>query len=24
VYKAEEMARAWFAHGGVGYVIRRP
>ena len=23
VYKAEELARAWFDHGGVGYVIRR-
>lgn len=24
VYKADELARAWFDHGGVGYVIRRP
>ena len=24
VYRAEELARAWFDHGGVGYVIRRP
>jgi hypothetical protein len=23
VYRAEELARAWFDHGGVGYVIRR-
>jgi len=23
VYKADELARAWFGHGGVGYVIRR-
>jgi hypothetical protein len=22
VYKADELARAWFGHGGVGYVIR--
>jgi hypothetical protein len=22
VYKAEELGRAWFGHGGVGYVIR--
>jgi len=21
IYKADELARAWFAHGGVGYVI---
>lgn len=24
VYRAEELARAWFDRGGVGYVIRRP
>jgi hypothetical protein len=24
VYRADELARAWFDHGGVGYVIRRP
>ena len=24
VYKAAELARAWFDHGGVGYVFRRP
>ena len=24
VYKAEEFAKAWFDHGGVGYVIERP
>ena len=24
VYKADELARAWFNHGGVAYVIRRP
>jgi hypothetical protein len=24
VYKADEMAKAWFNHGGVGYVIERP
>ncbi len=24
VYKADDLARAWFAHGGVGYVIRKP
>jgi hypothetical protein len=23
VYRADELARAWFDHGGVGYVIRR-
>ena len=23
VYRADELARAWFGHGGVGYVIRR-
>jgi hypothetical protein len=24
VYKADELAKAWFGHGGVGYVIRKP
>lgn len=24
IYKADEMAKAWFNHGGVGYVIERP
>jgi len=24
VYKADELAKAWFGHGGVGYVISRP
>ena len=24
VYRADELARAWFDRGGVGYVIRRP
>ena len=24
VYKADELARAWFDNGGVAYVIRRP
>jgi hypothetical protein len=24
VYRADELARAWFDHGGVAYVIRRP
>lgn len=24
VYKADEMAKAWIAHGGVGYIIRKP
>jgi hypothetical protein len=24
VYKADELAKAWFDHGGVGYVIERP
>ena len=24
VYRADELARAWFDHGGVGYVIKRP
>jgi hypothetical protein len=24
VYRAEELGRAWFDHGGVGYVITRP
>jgi hypothetical protein len=24
VYRADEMARAWFNHGGIGYVIRKP
>jgi hypothetical protein len=24
VYRADELARAWFDHGGVGYVIRPP
>lgn len=24
VYRAEELARAWFHHGGVGYIIRPP
>jgi hypothetical protein len=23
IYRADELARAWFDHGGVGYVIRR-
>ena len=23
IYKAEELARAWLAKGGVGYVIRK-
>jgi hypothetical protein len=23
VYKADEMAKAWIAHGGVGYIIRK-
>jgi hypothetical protein len=23
-YRADELARAWFDHGGVGYVIRKP
>jgi hypothetical protein len=23
VYKASELAKAWFGHGGVGYVIRK-
>jgi hypothetical protein len=22
-YKADELGRAWFGHGGVGYIIRR-
>jgi hypothetical protein len=24
VYKADDLARAWLAHGGVGYIIRKP
>jgi hypothetical protein len=24
VYKASELAKAWFEHGGVGYIIRKP
>jgi hypothetical protein len=24
VYKADDFAKAWIAHGGVGYIIRRP
>jgi hypothetical protein len=24
IYKADELAKAWIAHGGVGYIIRRP
>jgi hypothetical protein len=24
VYKADEFAKAWIAHGGVGYIIRKP
>jgi hypothetical protein len=24
IYKADELANAWFGHGGVGYVIRKP
>lgn len=24
IYKAEELARAWFGHGGVAYIIRKP
>ena len=24
VYRAEELARAWFDHGGVGYIIHKP
>ena len=24
VYRADELARAWFGHGGVAYIIRRP
>ena len=24
VYKADEMAKAWFDNGGVGYVIEKP
>lgn len=24
VYRADELARAWFDHGGVGYIIRPP
>ena len=23
VYKADELAKAWFAHGGVGYIIKK-
>jgi hypothetical protein len=24
VYKADELAKAWIAHGGVGYIIKKP
>ena len=24
IYKASELAKAWFGHGGVGYIIRKP
>ena len=24
IYKANELGKAWFGHGGVGYIIRRP
>ncbi len=24
IYKADELAKAWLAHGGVGYIIRKP
>ncbi len=24
IYKASELAKAWFEHGGVGYIIRKP
>jgi hypothetical protein len=24
IYKSDELAKAWIAHGGVGYIIRRP
>jgi Peptidase_C39 like family len=24
IYKADELANAWFGHGGVGYIIRKP